>query len=278
MAIQVTCNNCHNTYRYRSEIFNIGTLWHPISAVYCENCGELNAFDEGQHDYLLDVLFEENDNPPGLHTEFWLQIYLKDNADKYGISNIQGPFSSGPDFKGRYNGKDIDIEVEWSCNNYIQHKHHLNPKWDKTELMVVFYPSPPSDEIKNLVPAEIINLDQEDFREWFVPKADKYIKNHNRNHTDSRFWSLVTGEFQRRYYDLCSDKNRELITCPDCDLCPYNGMDFNNIAILFVQTHFEILQESNQEWPNLMTPKDIIRSMEPEEFNEFMKIALYEKF
>lgn len=239
MGHQIICKNCKKTYRSdSSEIENIGTLWHPIWAVKCHNCGTQISWEKGKLDFIDEAQISSTKNgvkikisssrKSGLERaessdirEYWIQEYVKENYAKLGFSKIEGPFDVGPDFKGVYNGKKSIIEAERDFQSYIQHKHNEDERFKEVNVLIVMNPSEPSEEIKAKLPKTIIYLDLNDFVEWWRPKASAYAKTKR----IQGLIDLIAGEFYRRFFSKfvaeCGDKDRDMSTCPECDLCPY---------------------------------------------------------
>ena len=225
MGAIITCEECKKVHRHSSsEIENIGTMWHLIWTVKCPYCGNQITWDDG----VLD-LFDKMPAPKDKNAyerakssdirEYWIQKYVEENYTKLGFSKIEGPFEAGPDFKGIYKGKEVIVEVERDCRSYISHKHHKDERFKKVSILIVLNPSEPPKEIKNKLPETIIHIDVDDFVKWWRPKAKAYAKEKRiQNIID-----LVAGEFQKKFVRDCDDKNRDMSTCPECDLCPYFG-------------------------------------------------------
>lgn len=148
--------------------------------------------------------------------EYWIQEYFKDNFHKYeGISDVEGPFGTGPDFKGKMNGKEVMIEVERDCSCYLSHRHHLDSRFNNVELLVVLSPTEPNNMEGLLL--NILFIDIPDFVEWFKPKARDYAIQKQRMQVVER----IAGYYKKLYYLECGDKERDMAVCPNCELCPY---------------------------------------------------------
>jgi hypothetical protein len=224
-ASEVTCMACNKTHRYRyDEVQNIGTEWHPILLVQCPDCGHKMTLDLGNLD------FWDQPAPPKSKDaaqrakssdirEYWIQMYVKENHKKLGFSHLEGPFESGPDFRGVYRNRNAVIEVERDCQSFIQHGHHLDAAFSKVNVLVVLTPSNPPSEMKKKLPKNIVYIDIPDFVEWFRPKAKRYADTKR----IQRIIDLIASEFQGRYVSQCQEKERDMSTCPDCDLCAYFG-------------------------------------------------------
>lgn len=218
MGAWLKCEECENTYRYGSdEIDDIGTIWHPIWAVTCHNCGTLITHDTGFSDFMgfdnvqvssrrteddgLTFSFKSSEKSAHERAEsndireYWIQQYVKEHFKKLGFSKIEGPFSDGPDFKGVYKGKKAVVEVERRCQSFIAHKHHLDPNFKKVNLLIVLNPSEPSEKIIEKLPETIIYIDVDDFVEWFRP-YENYDAKWEKTRT---IRNLIAGEFKKRY-------------------------------------------------------------------------------
>lgn len=246
MGSTLTCNACGKTHRYTSEMQNIGTVWHPIWLFKCPYCGNEVTFDWGKKDY-----WDQKSTPNSKNAieraessdirEYWIQLYVKENPEKLGFSSIEGPFDSGPDFRGLFNGRTVFIEVERDYLSYIKHKHHENPAFSEVKVLVMLTPSKPPTKLKGKLPKNLIYVDIPDFVEWFRPKAKEYADAKRiQNIID-----LIVGEFYRKFQSECQDKERELSTCPECDICAYFGEGiaseasnlFRDMALKFVMTY-----------------------------------------
>ena len=101
----------------------------------------------------------------GRFREYWLQLYVKNNYRKLGFDSLEGPFETGYDFKGIYNGKKVVVEVETKSSNFIRHGHRKN----EVDILIVL--NDDADEVLGMKPAEwrkhlpekIIVVDPEDF-------------------------------------------------------------------------------------------------------------------
>jgi hypothetical protein len=229
MGHWIECDKCKKTYRYDSdEIEDTGTGWYPIWTVKCHGCGNQIDFE------VYKDKFSENDlkikemaprksgrerAESGDIREYWIQEYVKDNHAKLGFSKMEGPFDVGPDFKGVYKGKRVIVEAERDCQSFIQHKHYEDERFKEVSILIVLNPSKPPKEIKDKLPKTIIYINIDDFVEWWRPKARAYAKTKR----IQGILDLIAGEFQKRFVKDCGDKDRDMSTCPECDLCPYFG-------------------------------------------------------
>jgi hypothetical protein len=102
----------------------------------------------------------------GEFREYWLQRYIQENYKKLGFSKIEGPFEVGPDLKGIYRKRKVNIEAETVAENFIYHRH------DPTSVDVLVILSDGRDkdvlgmspkEWRARLPAKIIRVDAEDF-------------------------------------------------------------------------------------------------------------------
>lgn len=265
MGVTVQCESCRNTDRYDSgEIYErlIGE-W----AVNCSRCGEpvfVMKIDKAglpQGSFTKKRSVEERAMISDIR-EYWIQEYFKDNFNKYeGISDVEGPFGTGPDFKGKIRGKEVMIEVERDCGCYLKHRHHLDSRFDKVELLVVLNPVEPKNS--EGLPANILFIDIPDFVEWFKPKARDYAIQKQRMQVVDR----IAGYFKKLYYYECGDKERDMATCPYCELCPYFGggggegwVAFQDMAASFI-TYNGIGKETDEKFD--------IDKMDKEKIHEF---------
>lgn len=259
MGCWATCEKCKETNRYSTlEIENHGTAWHQIWTVKCANCGHMITMDMGPNPMYdeSEIKLKEIDSEQVTEIvlgkswrdqfekgeqrahdsdirESWIQEYIKENHSKYGIKKIKGPFNHGPDFKGFYKGKWIMIEVERDCSCYTKHQHHLSDTFDNCKLLIVLNPKEPSDLLREKLPKDIINIDIDDFIRFWEPK-EKILAQQDRG---SAVFSLIKGDFIRRYLFYCDDKDRDMAICPNCLNCAYyfdGDISFFNITMKFL--------------------------------------------
>ena len=116
----------------------------------------------------------------GEYPEYWLQMYIKDNYRKLGFDSIQGPFSTGYDFKGVYKGKPVTVEAERHAQNFIHHKHNVS----EVDILIVLNDDMivvPNEIIESL-PAIVIKVDAKDFikethearKEYAIQKKEEW--------------------------------------------------------------------------------------------------------
>ena len=67
--------------------------------------------------------YEHSVNPFPHLLEYWYQQYLKAHPEEFGLINLEGPFDTGPDFKGVLGGEMVSIEVERDYKSYRYHGH-----------------------------------------------------------------------------------------------------------------------------------------------------------
>lgn len=222
MGVVVKCTSCSKTSRYDSgEIYEIPGSWY----VDCESCASpilvmktnlaAQVVSLGNKQVQKRDATERAENS-GIR-EYWIQMYFKENYHKYeAFSEIEGPFGNGPDFRGKYKGVDTYIEIERNCSNYIQHKHHLDERFNKVTVLVVLSKYD-NDGLIEALPKHVEYLNIADFVGWFKPQAREYAIQKQYEHYVERI-----GDFFRKIYiQDCSDKERDMAVCPHCELCPY---------------------------------------------------------
>jgi hypothetical protein len=275
------CDICKKEDRYDSgEIENVGTSWHPIWAVKCHNCGNQISWEKHKLDFIDKAQVSGTKNGIDIKSassrksgheraqnsdvrEYWIQEYIKENFIKLGLSKIEGPFDIGPDFKGVHKGKKSIIEAERDFQSFIEHGHHEDERFNEVNILIVLNPSQPPKEIKSKLPKTIIYIDIDDFIEWWHPKARAYAKTKK----IQGIINLIAGEFQKRFVSECCDTDRDMSTCPECDLCPYFGEGtayeassiFQNMALKFIALY---------KYP--ITSEDFkVNDIKPSEINKF---------
>lgn len=173
--------------------------------------------------------------------ERWAQRYVKEEFKRLGFSKIDGPYGRGPDF--RVSRKRLwalaEVEIRWQ--NYRQHGHHLNPAFDRVEYLILLSAEAPSPDMRPKLPPQIIYIDREHFLTWFQSALEPEMRD-NRN---SMRIAVLAGEMQDYWTTICSDIQREMSTCPNCDACAYFGEGmfgeatpfFRELAAQFIAAH-----------------------------------------
>lgn len=269
MAIILTCEQCNKTHRYHSsEIENIGTDWHPIWTVKCYHCRTPITCEQRAVDFL-----DSTPAPKAEHAyerakssdirEYWIQEYLKENYAKLGFSRLEGPSDVGPDFRGIFKGKRVTVEAERDCQSYLTHHHPADERYKEVSILIVLNPSEPAGMIRERLPETILYIDVNDFVEWWRPKAKSYAKTKR----IQRIIDMIASEFQRRYVRECMDKDRDMSTCPECDLCAYFGEGmFSEATPLFQKMALKFIAV----YKHPITSDDFrLSEIEPSEVDEF---------
>jgi hypothetical protein len=179
--------------------------------------------------------------------EWWLQQYVIHNHRKLGFSAVEGPFDIGPDFIVTLrNGRQVETEVEVRWENYIQHKHHTNPRFAQVGIIIALEAANPSPEISKRLPKKRIRVDKSHFTRWYRTAARAYAREKEKERPARIAIAKlhnIAKEFQSRYVSNCGDKERDMAVCPDCDTCPYFGepgeanRTFLELAVKFVRWH-----------------------------------------
>lgn len=75
----------------------------------------------------------------------------------------------------------------------------------------------------------MIHLDPGHFLDWFRRVSKPQIAQFR--------LSVIAGEMKEHWLEICSDKDRDMATCPDCDSCAYFGAgEFNEAT-----PHFQLM-------------------------------------
>jgi hypothetical protein len=225
-------------------------------SVKCPRCGTVHQF--GDWAPMLDRALEDGCRPRSRGTiaervrelrviEWWLQQYVEHNHRKLGFIEVEGPFDAGPDFIVILkNGRRVETEVEVRWKNYVQHKHHTNPRFAKVGIIIALESDNPSPEIRKLLPKKLIRVDKRDFTKWYRAAARAYARKKEKERPARVAMAKirnVAGEFHSRYVSSCGDKERDMAVCPDCDTCPYFGepgeasQTFLELAAKFLRWH-----------------------------------------
>ena len=102
--------------------------------------------------------------------EYWLHKYIQGNSQRLGFRRLEGPFDTGPDFKGVLAGRKVLVEAELSYQSYISHGH---PK-DWADILIVASLDPIPVELRERLPGAIINVDPQQVLEWSRPMRVEY--------------------------------------------------------------------------------------------------------
>jgi hypothetical protein len=173
--------------------------------------------------------------------EHWAQRYVKEEFKRLGFSKVDGPFNRGPDYRVTQKRRWAFAEVETRWKNYLRHGHHVNPAFDEVEYLILLSAETPDPKERRVLPPQIIHIDREHFLAWFevasVPEA--------KGNRDTIRIALVAGAMQQHWTTICSDADRGMATCPDCDSCAYFGAGmfgeatpfFQELAARFIVAH-----------------------------------------
>jgi hypothetical protein len=194
--------------------------------------------------------------------EWWLQQYVKQYPQQFGLTSIDGPNEVGPDFQATMDGQLVDVEVEVQCQNYTKHDHHKNKAFANVRIMIVLEGKEPSPKTRAKYPEKIVHIDKAHFERWYEEAARQYAlrKEKEQPHVKNRVrLEVVAGAFHRRWVEECPDKAREMAVCPDCDCCPY----FQQRPEIFEDMALQFLQKRN-------TPDQIdLGNISDEELDDF---------
>ena len=142
--------------------------------------------------------------------EVWGQTYFKQFASQLGIEEVEGPFDTGPDFRGIYDGKRMWIEVERHWENFIEHGH--DPR--QVGLLVLMSPEEPPEDQKDRLPPRILHMDYWDVvRQTHDDRKDIALQFSKRRYYAFKKWDVImrlqsiVHAFQTIWM---------LYACPDC--------------------------------------------------------------
>lgn len=131
----------------------------------------------------------------GKFREYWLQRYIKDNYEKLGLHDLEGPFDKGYDFRGTYKGRKVIIEAETESRNFILHRH----KADEVDILITLSDSYDRDvlgmkldEWRQRLPPIIMAVDPEDFVKATHEERKAYaLKKEQDTETFMRLWPFL---------------------------------------------------------------------------------------
>jgi hypothetical protein len=193
-------------YLDKNNIKNLGAFWHSVWVATCPYCGDCFVVHETK-DANWQALMKEHylkwKQPKQDIPQFYLMLgkrnnkskadieqeiknneiyesaiqnYVFENYQMFGITSIEGPFEVGPDFKGVWNGKTVEIEVERAYTDYKQHGHHKQHSFEKVEILICLDNKKPTKRSIQGLPQNIWYIDQKHFLTWYMVHRIKYAK------------------------------------------------------------------------------------------------------
>jgi hypothetical protein len=263
MRSKINCPKCKKSGIYdKSDCVNIGTIAVNILAVRCRKCDSFITLDKQKPSFRSnkDIVLErdketggisiklrksnavENKKAPAAERaatgdirEYWVQKFFHEHHKDYGFKSIDGPYDVGPDFVTRGG---IGIEVERIWKSYLYHRHHLNDNFSNVKFLIVLSPARPTPEKRKLLPKTIVYLDHETFLPWYRENARQYAELKARESEQVQLTlrlEIITGEFYRRWLQVCPRTDGDMAVCPDCQSCAYEPeFDFLEWATEFV--------------------------------------------
>jgi len=110
--------------------------------------------------------------------EFWLQRYVRENANRYGfkvVKSLSGRGGGGGDLLAERNGEFFKIEVEWIWSSYFEHIG--DSKYEDVKMLVCCKAGldvTPEARIK--LPKEIVYVEPDDLSKWYHAKTGRYSR------------------------------------------------------------------------------------------------------
>jgi hypothetical protein len=163
--------------------------------------------------------------------ERWAQRYVHEEFVRLGFSKVEGPFNRGPDYRVLYKRRWLWAEVETRWKNYLAHRHPVNPAFNSTEFLILLSAEAPPQSTLDHLPRRIVHIDRDHFLSWYEKAAKPEL-------LGKEFGirvGVIAGAMQRHWTTICSDVDREMSTCPDCDNCAYFGDGSFNEATAFYE-------------------------------------------
>ena len=115
-----------------------------------------------------DFWYEYGRNPFRHLVEHWYQQYVLEHYREFGFTSLEGPFRSGPDFKGVLKGTCVTVEVEREYLGYRQHGHR------DIDVLIVGVVDSPHPAMVEFLPPTIMNIDPQVVMDWSRPFRDAY--------------------------------------------------------------------------------------------------------
>ena len=115
-----------------------------------------------------DQFYEERFGNTVKLKELWYQRYIEAHPSEFGITDLEGPFDTGPDFNGLMDGYFVSIEVEREYLTFLQHGH------DICDVLIVGVEEEPTPKMRKYLPREILYLDPQRVLDWSRPQRLAY--------------------------------------------------------------------------------------------------------
>jgi len=203
--------------------------------------------------------------------EYWVQQYVRSNSDRLGLKGLEGPFETGPDFRAMvrgYKGK-VEIEVEVRSENYLHHGHPDDARWNNVKVLIILQETEPDEAVRRKLPKKIIHIDKEHFTGWYREAAKEWALRKEKQDPLNRNLArlcLIAGRIHHNWLEVCPHKERDMATCPECDLCPYFGAGVTGDATSAFENYaLEFLRQRD-------TPENLdIGNIAEEEVNAFCR-------
>jgi hypothetical protein len=222
--------------------------WHALDQIIERSRVKLDNEEEGIRFVVPRGLSVAEQVKTDAVLEYWVQQYVFSNPEQVSLKELEGPFETGPDFKAKvrgFKGK-VDVEVEVRCENYVKHGHPEDARWSDVKVLIVLEKDKPDKVLRKKLPKRIVHIDKEHFTGWYREAARAYaLKKEpenalNRNLARVR---LIANRVHHNWLEVCADKERDMATCPHCNLCPYFGEGtageatevFDSLALRFLQ-------------------------------------------
>ncbi|MED4400321.1 hypothetical protein [Metabacillus fastidiosus] len=234
----VDCSEC--SYEYfvsKYNVKNIGLPWQAVWGSYCPLCNHLNINHVEEREFFqnsslkteydkasteLVTIIQKNDLEKISSLiykiknkkvpEAYIQQYVNDNPEKFGLENLQGPFPQGPDFKAVWNGEEVEIEVERAYTDYKSHQHHHNWSFRKVSILICLDSKQPTKRSREGLPQNIWYIDQQHFLEWYAEYIEKQIHSETLLSLHHLTENWFTSRFNEELFDSEEDWSMELET------------------------------------------------------------------
>jgi hypothetical protein len=142
-----------------------------------------------------------------------------------------GLFTRGPDYRVLHRRRWRWAEVETRWKNYHRHGHHTNAAFDVVEYLILLSAEKPPASALEALPPQIVHIDRAHFLSWYEEASEPELKGRE---FGTRV-AIVAGAMQEHWTQICSDTDREMSICPDCDGCVYFGDGMFSEATPFFQ-------------------------------------------
>ncbi|MHB1157599.1 MAG: hypothetical protein ACYC26_12285 [Phycisphaerales bacterium] len=139
--------------------------------------------------------------------EIWLHRYVQARAARFHLTRLSKPQAPGPDFKAKYRGQWVEIEVEVSWQCWFAHKHDNNSDFEDVDFLILLKPDKPPATKQAKFPKgiKIRVIDHDDFVQWIESYPRCNQEDERRNQARRRYLANMLHEL---WDEFCKAKEQ----------------------------------------------------------------------